>query len=273
MHKLLKRVWFWKQFDRNEHFSPFELSWAGIKISVWINSARLNWLKCLKRRFACFLHVNRLGISKGKFHTVYQVPRENNYSFLHLLHFHRLTNRKKLLSWNPRPTRGAHKTNRVKERVFHMSCFDRFNETEPLWWNKSKCSAHFFSYLTTLYRKYVLREIVWPSIACSQIILRGSWKKLHANKFFVTRCPPSIGSLRDLITWSTFGKHENSSFLKNFISTGWKSILKSGNLRIFSRISQKQRLQRQPIVGSICTVWETTFAIQSCLHAFPYKSL
>ena len=225
----------------------FETFWTErgakvLKIKLGVN----NWkiishteccLECLKRRFACFLHVNRLGISKGNF--IYQVPRENNYSFLHLLHFHRLTNRKKLLSWNPRPTRGAHKTNRVKERVFHMSCFDRFNETEPLWWNKSKCSAHFFSYLTTLYRKYVLREIVWPSIACSQIILRGSWKKLHANKFFVTRCPPSIGSLRDLITWSTFGKHENSSFLKNFVSTSWKSILKLGNRSIFSRISQK----------------------------------
>ena len=137
-----------------------------------------------------------------------------------------LQKEKKLLSWDLRPTRGVHKTSRVKERVFNMSCFDRFNETEPLWWNKSKCSAHFFSYLTTLYRKYVLREIVWPSIACSQIILRGSWKKLHANKFFVTRCPPSIGSLRDLITWSTFGKHENSSLLKNFVSISWKSILK-----------------------------------------------
>ena len=178
----------------------------------------------------------------------------------------------KLLSWNPRPTRGVHKTNRVKERVFNMSCFDRFNETEPLWWNKSKCSAHFFSYLTTLYRKYVLREIVWPSIACSQIILRGLWKKLHANKFFVTRCPPSIGSLRDLITWSTFGKHENSSLLKNFVRTSWKSILKLGNLSIFSRISQKQRLQRPPKVGSIC-FRKTTFTIQSRSHGFPYKSL
>ena len=48
-----------------------------------------------------------------------------------------------------------------------------------------------------------------------------------------------IGSLHDLITWSTFGKHENSSLLKNFVSRSWKSILKLGNLRIFSRISQK----------------------------------
>ena len=48
-----------------------------------------------------------------------------------------------------------------------------------------------------------------------------------------------IGSLHDLITWSTFGKHENSSLLKPFLSRSWKSILKLGNLRIFSRISQK----------------------------------
>ena len=33
---------FCKQFDRNEHFSPFELSSAAIKIGVWINLAGLN---------------------------------------------------------------------------------------------------------------------------------------------------------------------------------------------------------------------------------------
>ena len=33
---------FCKQFDRNEHFSPFEFSAAGIKIGVRINSAGLN---------------------------------------------------------------------------------------------------------------------------------------------------------------------------------------------------------------------------------------
>ena len=118
-----------------------------------------------------------------------------------------LQKEKKLLSWDLRPTRGVHKTSRVKERVFNMSCFDRFNETEPLWWNKSKCSAHFFSYLTTLYRKYVLREIVWPSIACSQIILRGSWKKLHANKFFVMRGPPLIIRVQQDATEYTLRRH------------------------------------------------------------------
>ena len=49
----------------------------------------------------------------------------------------------------------------------------------------------------------------------------------------------SRGSLHDLITWSTFGKHEYSSLLKNFASTSWKSISKLGNLIIFSPISQK----------------------------------
>ena len=44
----------------------------------------------------------------------------------------------------------------------------------------------------------------------------------------------SRGSLHDLITWSTFGKHEYSSLLKNFASTSWKSISKLGNLIIFS---------------------------------------
>ena len=39
----------------------------------------------------------------------------------------------------------------------------------------------------------------------------------------------TIGSLHDLITWSTFGKDENSSLLKNFVSTSWKSIRKIGN--------------------------------------------
>ena len=47
-----------------------------------------------------------------------------------------------------------------------------------------------------------------------------------------------IGSLHDLITWPTFGKHENSSLFKHFVSASWKSILKLGDLRIFSRISQ-----------------------------------
>ena len=35
---------FCKQFDQNEHFSPFEFSSAGIKIGVWINSGSLNSL-------------------------------------------------------------------------------------------------------------------------------------------------------------------------------------------------------------------------------------
>ena len=48
-----------------------------------------------------------------------------------------------------------------------------------------------------------------------------------------------IGLLHLLIMWSTFGEHKNSSLLKNFASTSWKSALKLGNLYIFNRISQK----------------------------------
>ena len=49
-----------------------------------------------------------------------------------------------------------------------------------------------------------------------------------------------------LVTWSTFCKQENNLLLKNFVSTSLKSILKLGNLYIFSHMSQKQRLQRPP---------------------------
>ena len=48
-----------------------------------------------------------------------------------------------------------------------------------------------------------------------------------------------LWGLHDLITWPTFGKHENSLLLKNFVSTSWKGILKLTNLSIFSRVSQK----------------------------------
>ena len=48
-----------------------------------------------------------------------------------------------------------------------------------------------------------------------------------------------IGLLHLLIMWSTFSEHKNSSLLKNFASTSWKSALKLGNLYIFNRISQK----------------------------------
>ena len=48
-----------------------------------------------------------------------------------------------------------------------------------------------------------------------------------------------IGLLHFLIMWSTFGKHENSSLLKNFVSPSWKSALKLSNLYIFNCISQK----------------------------------
>ena len=63
-----------------------------------------------------------------------------------------------------------------------------------------------------------------------------------------------IGSLHDLITWPTFGKHENSSLLKHFVSASWKSILKLGDLRIFSRISQSSDCNNSQRLEAF--VWE-----------------
>ena len=60
----------------------------------------------------------------------------------------------------------------------------------------------------------------------------------------VPACKPISGPAQQwalcmtVITWPTFGKHKNSSLLTNFDRKSWKSILKLGNLRIFSRISQ-----------------------------------
>ena len=50
------------------------------------------------------------------------------------------------------------------------------------------------------------------------------------------------------------------------------SYQRGRGMRIFSRISQKLRFQQPPKVRSIC-MRKITFAIQSCLHGFPYKSL
>ena len=61
----------------------------------------------------------------------------------------------------------------------------------------------------------------------------------NISPFWLVKTTRIIGSLHDLITWSTFGKHENSSLLKNFVSTSWKSILKLISMRIFSCVSQK----------------------------------
>ena len=75
-------------------------------------------------------------------------------------------------------------------------------------------------------------------------------------------------SFYDLITWSTFGKHENSSLLKNSVNITWKSILKLGNLRIFSLILNSKVAIATAAERSICR-WKTTFATQSSLHGFP----
>ena len=79
----------------------------------------------------------------------------------------------------------------------------------------------------------------WPpyEVAASE---SGSYLIMASIFFWLLQWECYIMALcMTVITWSTFGKHENSSLLKNFVSTSWKSILKLGNLRIFSRISQK----------------------------------
>ena len=48
---------------------------------------------------------------------------------------------------------------------------------------------------------------------------------LYLNALTDFECTHYKGSLHELITWSTFGKHENGSLLKNFVSASWKSII------------------------------------------------
>ena len=50
-----------------------------------------------------------------------------------------------------------------------------------------------------------------------------------------------MGLLYELIMWSTFGKHENSSLLKHFVSSSWKRALKLGNLYIFNCIERAKK--------------------------------
>ena len=71
-------------------------------------------------------------------------------------------------------------------------------------------------------------------------IIRQIPHNLHQDNFlFVSK----TGFFFLDFPWSAFGKHENSSVLKNCVSTSWKSILELGNVYIFSHISQKDRLQ------------------------------
>ena len=73
------------------------------------------------------------------------------------------------------------------------------------------------------------------------------------GKYIFQKIDSTIGSLHDLIMWPAFGKHENSSLLKNFVSTSWKSILKLGNLRIFCRSDCNSRRKLEAFV------WEKNF--------------
>ena len=114
---------------------------------------------------------------------------------------------------------------------------------------------------------------------------RGKLDCLIYEMLFIKEKKPKLNTQSDCtenktirpFAWVDYvinGKQENSSLLNNFSSTSRESISKLRNVRSFSRISQKKRLQWLPKLRSIC-MRKTTFATatQSRLHGFPYKSL
>ena len=63
-HKLFNI--FCKQLDQNKQFPPFEFSLAGIKISVWINSANRKNLGLIRIRFSSTKSsASELGLTQG----------------------------------------------------------------------------------------------------------------------------------------------------------------------------------------------------------------
>ena len=65
-----------------------------------------------------------------------------------------------------------------------------------------------------------------PGPAGAEIVLYQlqRYVDLYLNALIDFDLPITIGSLHELITWSTLSKHENSSLLKNVVSASWKSI-------------------------------------------------
>ena len=63
------------------------------------------------------------------------------------------------------------------------------------------------------------------------------------------------------MVWRHVKTFLNSPLMDNFVSRNWKSILRLSNLWIFSRISQKERLQRPPKIRRIC--------MRKTTHCFP----
>ena len=96
------------------------------------------------------------------------------------------------------------------------------------------CMVENLKIMVIVLRKHSnFRVIIWCWQHASTyflVLLQDHWR-LNSVWFI------AIGSLHALITWSTFGKHENSSLLKTFVSKIWKSVLKLSNLRSFSRAS------------------------------------
>ena len=83
-----------------------------------------------------------------------------------------------------------------------------------------------FPALTAVVAANSMRENEWEKCVCFKFPL-VDWIVCVSSPL---RLVIVLGSLHDLITWSTFGKHENNSLLKTFVSRSWKSILKLGNL-------------------------------------------
>ena len=84
-HKLFNI--FCKQLDQNEQFSPFEFSLAGIKISVWINSASLNNLGWAGPNTRILSLLYLFLQSQGKLHL--PLPELPHYQVQFLALFHR----------------------------------------------------------------------------------------------------------------------------------------------------------------------------------------
>ena len=83
-------------------------------------------------------------------------------------------------------------------------------------------------------------------VSRSELLKFDQSMKIESDILTLQPLSGTIGLLQELVTWSTFFEHENSSLLNNCISRNRKSILILSNLWILSCIPQKQRLWRLP---------------------------
>ena len=74
-----------------------------------------------------------------------------------------------------------------------------------------------------------------------------------------------IALLHYLILWSNFSKHKNSSLLKDFVSTSWKSLLKLGT-------GKKKKFLRNLSITFMIEKYDSCY-LSICLHHlfFPYR--